>query len=69
MIESVLKFLTTNKEICIGAAVTVTEVLTIVINWWRKNKVAPQKITTMGKETFGQKLIWSINPVNLFRKP
>ena len=72
MLENILEFLTNNKIIIIGATVTLTEVLTVIINFRRKNKAEQSMISTMGTnykyKTISQKLLWSLNPINLFRK-
>ncbi len=78
MIESILEFLTSQRSIIVGAAVTIAEALTVLINFWRKNKSekATVKLMNAGQSfgnfthtTKGQKFLWSLNPINLFRKP
>ncbi len=77
MIESILEFLTSQRSIIIGTVVTVAEVLTVLLNFWRKNKVEKAAIQLMNAgvsgpfvpKTKGQKFLWSLNPINLFRKP
>ncbi len=76
MLESILTFLATNKAIIVGATATLAEVTTIIINFVRKNKVENEMVQTMGdvdspeslKSPLGKKLLWSANPLNLFRK-
>jgi len=76
MIETILTFLAGNKAIIVGATATIAEVATIVINFVRKNKAEKQVVQAMGTEgatdapktSLGKKLLWSANPINLFRK-
>ena len=73
MIETILTFLTENKSICVGAAITITEVATIFINWHRKLEAEHSRVTSIGAgivktEPVRSKILWSINPINLFRK-
>ena len=77
MLESILTFLAANKAIIVGATATLAEVATIIINFVRKNKAEKEVVQTMGdasaasapKASVGKKLLWSANPINLFRKP
>lgn len=72
MVESLLQFLTDNRTIIVGATVTIAEVTTVVVNLLRKLKSEKEKMQTMGageRESFAKKLIWSANPINLFRQP
>jgi len=75
MIESILGFFANNKEI-VAATATITEVLVIIINFWRKAKAEKAVVKTLvafevgsfKPTTTGKKFLWSINPINLFRK-
>jgi len=80
MLESILTFLTENKSIIVGAAATIAEVATIVVNFVRKTKANEKVVQTMmnagddiefggSKPSNGKKLLWSANPINLFKKP
>lgn len=78
-LETILTFLTENKTIIVGAVVTLTEVATIVINFVRKTKSDAKVVQTMidsgtgtsqlaPKASVGKKLLWSANPINLFKR-
>ena len=68
MIEDILIWLADNKEIVIGAAVTISELIIILVNTLRRSKA--KTVTAMdAKSSKLKKLVWSANPINLFRKP
>lgn len=71
MLQQVLSFLASNKVIIVGATVTVTESLTIIINFWRKIRADEKRTELMGTkpDSIGRTILWSANPLNLFRKP
>ncbi len=68
MIENILQFLADNKEILVGAALTVSEFIVILVNTLRRSKAKPVGVMD-AKHSKLKSLIWSANPVNLFRKP
>lgn len=74
MLNMILTYLAEHKTIVVGATATVLEVLTLFVNFWRKNKAAKQvqlmgaDVTTGNRKTKFQKLLWAANPINLFRK-
>ena len=69
--DSILTYLAEHKAALVGATATVLEVMALVINFWRKNRVAKQ-VQILGadlkNETKLQKFLWAANPINLFRK-
>ena len=78
MLEYILTFLAENKAIIIGTAATITEVATIVVNFVRKTKSDENIVQIMmdaesstqetsPKSSTGKKLLWSANPINLFK--
>lgn len=75
MFVELLEFLAGNKAVLIGAAVTVGELLVIAVNTYRKlraDKAKDAEITTLEakpKRSVSSTLLWSANPINLFRKP
>ena len=76
MIEHILNFLTSNRAIIVGAAITIAEVIVVVINVWRKNRAEKTLVKLMNiasktyvYDTKVQTLLWILNPINLFRKP
>jgi hypothetical protein len=72
MLESILQFLSSNKTIVVGATACLAEVATIIVNFTRKIRSDKQKVQTLDagkKQSFTKKLLWSANPINLFRSP
>ncbi len=76
MIEHILDFLTSNRAIIVGAAITIAEVIVVFINVWRKNRAEKTlvKLMNIANKTYVydtkiQTLLWILNPINLFRKP
>jgi hypothetical protein len=71
-INAILTYLTENKLLLVGAVAALTEVLAIVINFWRKVKAEATAVKVYGgdhvKVSAISKLLWSANPINLFRK-
>ena len=71
-LETILTFITNDKTIIVGAVVAITEIITIIINFYRKIKLESNAVKVYGgdhvKTSFVQKLIWSANPLNLFVK-
>lgn len=81
MLTEILTYLTVQKVIILGAAATISELIIIIVNTYRKIKANTQSINTFMavdartegifkphpniKGTF----LWSVNPMNLFRKP
>jgi len=79
MLESILTFLAENKAIVVGACACIAEVATIVVNFVRRTKSDAKVVQTMmdagsgtassaPKLSAGKKLLWSVNPINLFKK-
>ncbi len=71
MLESILTFLTDHKSIIVGASITVAEVATIFINFYRKNKAENNSVQLMkhsAKISTTRKFLWAANPINLFRE-
>lgn len=71
MFLEILDFLATNKTMLTAAAVTVGELMVIGVNVYRKIKARKTEVTTMEVKprSVASLLLWSANPVNLFRKP
>jgi hypothetical protein len=77
MIIEALTFIAANKAIITGAAITIGELCIIVHNYRRKIKAEEVAVTksTCSDEfvslamTFWEKIWWSANPINVFRKP
>ncbi len=82
MSVEILTFLTDHKLIIIGAATTFCEVVVVFVNMRRKLRKDLQTVSTMdagdqraerrtrvGRMTSKEYLLWSANPINLFRKP
>jgi len=68
-LEDILTFLNNDKTIIVGAVVVITEVLTIIINFYRKIKAEANAVKTLNaKPSFIQRLLWAANPLNLFVK-
>jgi len=70
-LETILTFITNDKTIIVGAVVAITEIITIIVNFYRKIKAEAEavKILSTSKTSFINKFFWSANPANLFRKP
>lgn len=74
-ITAITTYLSEHQVILIGASTTIAEITVIVVNCYRKLKSDKSKTTTMGLK--GSKsvkptsvlrvLLWSANPINLFR--
>lgn len=82
MFKDILIFLVANKSIIIGAAAIIAELIVIVINMYRRlsskkrfelesadNSVLYSKQDNIYKSNIFNDLAWSVNPINLFRKP
>lgn len=82
MIVEILTFLTDYKVIVVGAATTLSEVVVVLVNMRRKLKAERQAVETMSAadQDFEKRtrlsrmlsrknLLWSANPLNLFRQP
>jgi len=73
-VESFLEFLASNRAIIVGAALTVAEVIVIIINTMEQLKDKPEMSETVETLAKGSKkskiriLFWIINPINIFRK-
>ena len=82
MLVSLLTFLSENKVIITGATLCVGEVIVIITNLYRKNKIETKAkaIDTIIKKnrenpewppwlakTNLQKILWAANPLNLFK--
>lgn len=68
MLTEILSFLTDQKVIITGAATTISELVIIIVNTYRKLKAQPQN-KAFGVTIDSMKLfLWSANPINLFRK-
>lgn len=76
-----LLFLSENQKIIISSAITISELIIIFINMFRRinhrtktiqlsssNLVHLNKDNNYYKSIFWKDLRWSINPINLFRK-
>ncbi len=69
MFTELLEYLMSNKTLLIGAAATISELLVITFNTVRKIRASKKEIITMeAKPTRVQTILWSINPINCFRK-
>ena len=72
---SILTFLSANKAIIVGATATMGEVTITLVNLYRKYKAGKNNLSNLSYETvsndrkIGKMLLWSINPINLFRDP
>jgi hypothetical protein len=74
-IASILTWLADNKTIVVGAFATLSEVIVIIVNCYRKTKAEKVAVKTLisvpetaPKSTLTRKLLWSANPINLFRE-
>lgn len=68
-----LSYLAEHKAAFIGGTATILEILTLIINWWRrlmaKNNVELMGLTdNYAEETKLQKFLWIANPLNLYRR-
>ena len=68
MILEALQFLASNKAAVIGAAVTISEVVVIGVNTYRRLKANAQKVQLAGEMPMHRTILWAANPLNLFRK-
>lgn len=78
-IEPILTFLSSKQAVIIGATATIVEVVITIVNAYRRCKDAEKKLATLTvvpaevakdhpETNFYSFLVWSLNPVNLFRK-
>jgi hypothetical protein len=63
---TILTFLAANKTIIIGAAVTVAELGVIYRNY--KKRTRSRAVSKSSKGQIVRDILWSANPINLFKK-
>ena len=68
MVESIIAFLASNKA-AIGAIVSILEGIVVLINLWRKwkKKEGGAGVMSAPPSVF-QSFLWTLNPINCFRK-
>lgn len=73
MLVEILTFLATNKVVITGAAATLAEVVVVLVNLRRRLKKQSEDTTLLSdesvKSSMFKDLMWSANPINLFRSP
>ena len=68
MVLETLQFLANNKAAVVGAAVTISEVIVIAVNTYRRIQANKERVQLAGLKPAGSTFWWAANPVNLFRK-
>lgn len=82
-LTEILKYFTDQKLIIMGAAITVSELIIIAVNTYRRLRAKTEilmkfpaltKTPTVDekkllKENTLKVILWAANPINLFRKP
>lgn len=77
MLVEILTFLATHKVVIAGAAATLSEVVVVLVNLRRRLKKQSEEVTLLSeiyddvnqKPSTFKNLLWSANPINLFRSP
>ena len=74
-LTDVLNFLTSEKTVIVGSITCLCESVVIIVNTYRRlksheqdNKITPSSYEPSPKLKTSEILLWSLNPLNLFRK-
>lgn len=65
---SLLTFLTEHKVVIVGAAATISELIVIIVNLWRKLRQRKTGVMVYTPVSPVRTLLWAMNPINLFRR-
>lgn len=64
-----MKFFADNKLIIIGFFMTISEIIVIIVNTYKKIIKQDVKSLSFEKPNTFKNVLWVINPINIFKKP
>ena len=62
----ILEWINNNKLVMTGAITTIMEIMVIIVNNYKRLKTENNSLSAMSCWTRKQKVLWDINPLNLF---